>query len=182
MKFSLKTDRLILRDLEEKDASEFVKQGNDKEINYFNWYIPYPLTLAKAKKIIQKRSVEQKGHRWLYELGIFLKEDQKFIGIISLYDVSKPDNKGKVGYWIGKEFRRQCYASEALNEIIKFAFQELKLNKLSAKTMADNINSSNLLKKMSFKKVGLKKWDKILDGKKHDVLEWELLNSSVQLC
>jgi [ribosomal protein S5]-alanine N-acetyltransferase len=179
MGFYLETDRLILRDLEEKDASEFVKQGNDKEINYFNWYLPYPLTLAKAKKIIKKRSVEQKGHRWLYELGIFLKENEKFVGIVSLYDVSKPENKAKLGYWIGKEHRKKGYVGEAVKEIIRFAFQDLKLNKISAKTMEDNEKSMKLLKKLDFRKIGIKKWDKIIDGKKHDVVEWEILNEFI---
>ena len=175
----LETSRLIIRDLKENDAKEFAKQGNDKEINYFNWYLPFPLTLEKAKKIILKRSVEQKGHRWLYELGIFLKETGGFVGIVSLYDVSKPDNKAKIGYWVGKDFRKRGYAEEAVKTMIEFAFQELKLNKISAKTMEDNRNSNSLLEKIGFRKIGVSKWDKIIEGKKHDVFEWELLNKYI---
>ena len=172
----LETKRLIIRDLQENDAKDFVKQGNDKEINYFNWYIPYPLTLAKAKNIIKKRNAEFVGHRWLYELAIILKETKEFLGIISIYDVSKPENKAKIGYWIGEEYRGNGYSEEALKEIILFSFKELNLNKLSAKTMTDNKVSNNLLEKSGFRKIGIKKWDKIIEGKKHDVFEWELLN------
>ncbi len=172
----LKTPRLIIRDLEDKDAKAFAENGNDEEIKFFNWYLPYPLTLAKAEKIITKRKIPQEGHRWLYELGIVLKETQEFMGIVSLYDVDKPENKAKLGYWIGKKYRRKGYTKEAIEEIIKFAFKELKLNKISAKTMASNKKSESLLKKLNFRKVGIKRWDKVIEGKKYDVKEWELLN------
>ncbi len=176
MKLSLETKKLILRDLEDEDAEAFAEKGNDKEINLFNWYIPFPLTLAKAKKIIAKRKLPQGSHRWLYELGIVLKETKEFMGIVSLYDVDKPENKAKLGYWIGKNYRRKGYTEEAVKEVIRFAFEELKLNKISAKTMANNKKSEFLLKKLSFRKVGIKKWDKVIEGKKCDVKEWELLN------
>jgi RimJ/RimL family protein N-acetyltransferase len=178
MKLTLETKKLVLRDLENSDAKAFSINGNDQEINYFNWYLPYPLTLEKAKKIIKKRGIEQKGHRWLYELAIILKETKEFLGIVSLYDVSKPENKGKLGYWISKNYRRKGYAEEAVRKMIRFAFKDLKLNKISSKCMADNLASINLLKKLEFRKVGIKKWDKIIDGKKHDVVEWEILNKS----
>jgi [ribosomal protein S5]-alanine N-acetyltransferase len=172
----LETPRLIIRDLEKNDAKAFAETGNDKEINYFNWYLPYPLTLEKTKKIIEKRTVKFMGHRWLYELGIILKETKEFMGIVSLYDVSKPENKGKLGYWIGKNYRRKGYAEEAVKKMIKFAFQNLKLNKISAKTMTDNKKSELLLKKLKFRKIRIKKWDKVIEGKRYDVAEWELLN------
>jgi [ribosomal protein S5]-alanine N-acetyltransferase len=172
----LKTKRLIIRDLKDSDAKDFAEQGNDQEINYFNWYLPHPLTFEKARKIIKKRSIEMQGHRWLYELAIILEETNEFLGIVSLYDVSKPENKAKIGYWIGKNYRRKGYIEEAVKEMIKFAFQNLNLNKISAKCMADNISSINLLKKLNFRKIGIKEWDKIIEGEKHDVVEWEMLN------
>jgi [ribosomal protein S5]-alanine N-acetyltransferase len=172
----LTTNRLIIRDLEDNDAKAFAENGNDEEIKFFNWYLPYPLTLAKAEKIITKRKIPQASHRWLYELGIVLKETQEFMGIVSLYDVDKPENKAKLGYWIGKRYRRKGYTKEAIEEIIRFAFKELKLNKISAKTMASNKKSESLLKKLNFRKVGIRRWDKVIEEKKYDVKEWELLN------
>ena len=50
----IKTKRLILRDVKKEDTADFVLAGNSREINYFVWYIPYPLTMQKAKKMIKK--------------------------------------------------------------------------------------------------------------------------------
>lgn len=172
----IETERLILRDLNIKDAEDFANQGNDPEINFFNWYLPYPLSLHKAKSIISKRSIVFKGHRWLYELGLFLKETGSFIGIISLYDVSKPDNKAKLGYWIGKGYRNKGYVSEGIKRILDFAFDELSLNKVSAKSLEDNEISNKILKKMGFRLVGVSKLDKIIKNKSYNVSEWEIIN------
>jgi [ribosomal protein S5]-alanine N-acetyltransferase len=172
----LKTDRLLLRDLVEEDAEEFTQQGNDFDINFFNWYIPYPLTIDKAKNIIKKRSINPESHRWLYELGIFIKETGKFAGIVSLYDVSKPEKKAKLGYWLGKEYRGNGYSKEAILSLIFFTFNNLLLNKISAKSLSENYISNKLLESLGFRKIGVSKWDKILQGKKYDVFEWELLN------
>lgn len=179
MKIKLETRRLIIRELEDQDAGAFSENGNDKEINYFNWYLPFPLTLAKAKKIILKRKAPNETHRWLYELAIILKETKEFIGIVSLYDVSKPDKKTMIGYWIGKKYRGRGYAKEAVKKMIDFSFESLELNKISAKTMAENEKSKCLLKKMGFEKIGTKKWDKIIENKKHDIEEWEILNPNI---
>ena len=176
----LKTKRLILRELKETDAEAFAENGNDKEIKYFNWYLPFPLTTEKALKIIKKRLVPIQGHRWLYELAITLEETQEFVGIVSLYDVDKPENKAKLGYWMGKGYREKGYAKEAAQEIIRFAFQDLKLNKILAKCMADNFKSIELLKKLNFREIGIKKWDKVIEGKKHDVVEFEILNKNLE--
>ncbi len=179
MKIPIETKRLIIRELDKNDSEAFSKNGSDPEINYFNWYLPYPLPIEKAKKIIEKRRVETNTHRWLYELAIVLKETKEFIGILSLYDVSKPDKKAKIGYWIGKNYRKRGYAKEAISEIISYAFKELNLNKISAKTMIDNKASIALLENQGFRKVGVLMKDKIIDNKEHDVIEWEKLNPEI---
>lgn len=172
----LETKRLVIRDLTLDDAEGLASQGNDPDINFFNWYLPYPLSLAKAKSIISKRNTTFGSHRWIYELGIFLKDTNSFIGVISLYDVSKPDKKAKLGYWIGKSYRGKGYVSEAIIRILEFAFIELNLNKVSAKSLEENHISNNILQKMGFRLVGVSKLDKIIQNRGYNVSEWEILN------
>ena len=48
------TKRLTLRKPSLNDAKDLAENGNEKSMFYFTWYIPYPFTIAKAKKIIKK--------------------------------------------------------------------------------------------------------------------------------
>ena len=51
----MNSNRLILRNLKKTDCKELTEQGNDKDINFFNWYIPFPFKESDAKKIILER-------------------------------------------------------------------------------------------------------------------------------
>src|SRR3989344_5235798 len=99
------TNRLILRKPELKDAKDLAKSGNDKKMPYFTWYIPYPFTVQKAKKIIKDFWADLKKDT--IGFVIILKEENKVIGVIDIYKISKKHRKARIGYWIGKDNRRQ---------------------------------------------------------------------------
>ena len=170
----IKTKRLILRDVRKEDAKDFVKAANSKEINYFTAYIPHPLTLEKAEKMI-KRMIEQgKSKRRRHcELAITLKEEKKVIGMVNLYDIDYNSWKCKLGYWIGEDYRRCGYTEEACRAIIRFAFKKLKMHKIAATTLIDNYSSNKLLKKLGFKKLAISKHDRCICGKFCDCYLWE---------
>ncbi len=173
----LKTKRLILRELKIEDLEDFSKVGNDKEISYFSNYIPYPLTGDKAKKVAEK-IIEgaRKKKRDHYELAILLKKGKKLIGMVNIYSLNYKDKKAKIGYWIGKHYRRKGYAFEASKSMIEFAFSNLNLNKITGNTLAENKASNNLLKKLGFKKMGIAKKDRFVDGKFMDCNIWEKIS------
>jgi RimJ/RimL family protein N-acetyltransferase len=176
-KTTLKSKRLILRDLKISDANALSIQGNDLDINFFTWYITNPFTTKDAKKLIEKRIRDYKNKsRKIYEFVIILKSDDSLAGLISLYDIDRDNRKAKIGYWLGKHYRGQGYTSEALKLIIKYAFEKLKLNKISASVLVCNHKSNYLLKKFDFRRIGIRKEHKFLRGEFFDVYEWELLN------
>jgi len=178
MKVKIETERLILRDLENSDAAELAEQGNEKEINYFVWYIPHPFREQDAKKLIENRRKDYRKKRSIYELAIILKESGKLIGLVSLYNLDKENNRAKIGYWLGRDYRGKGYASETVKKMIEFGFKELNLNKLSAKALLENEKSNRLLEKLGFRMVGIKKKDKKNGNDYLDTAIWELLNDN----
>lgn len=60
-----------------------------------------------------------------------------------------------LGYWTGAPFTRQGHMSEAVRMIVPFAFRSLRLHRLEAATMADNIPSQRVLEKSGFTCEGL---------------------------
>ena len=54
-----------------------------------------------------------------------------------------------------KKYRNKGYITEAIKLIVGFAFNELKLNRISARLWENNLASIKVLKKNKFKKEGL---------------------------
>ena len=171
----LETSRLILRTPKLSDSISLAKNGNQKDMYYYTWYISYPFTTPKAKKIIIWLLKEsKKKERGVVPFSIIPKANMEAVGIIDLYDIEKEDKKAKIGFWIGEEYRGKGFTSEAVKEVLQLAFKKLKLNKVSAEALKDNTASNHLLKKLGFRKVGIMEKEKIIHGKPLDCFLWEV--------
>jgi len=172
----LETKRLILRPLKKSDAKDSVEGLNNLNITKWLLVVGNPYTLKDAESWIKHtQNVFGKKKKEEYPFGIELKSESKIIGGMGL-DV-KGDYKGKIGYWINERYWRKGYASEALEAIIKFAFNKLKLQRLETGVFAGNPSSGKLLEKFGFKKEGYKRKSEICraDGKIKDEIRYGLL-------
>lgn len=155
----LKTKRLILRPIEEKDKESLIQNVNNLEITKWLAVVPYPYTLKDADWWIN----HCKG-KWgekeieTYEFAIILKETDKYIGGITLAHVKRDSEKSAtLGYWIGKDYWKKGYGSEALNAILDFGFNKLGLIRMNASVFVGNPNSGKLLEKFGAKKEGVRR-------------------------
>jgi len=79
---------------------------------------------------------------------VFLRQSGEFIGCCGLrpYD----EDTLETGFHLKKEFWGMGYATEAAEAIIKYAFEELKTNKLFAGHNPNNEGSKKTLEKLGF--------------------------------
>ncbi len=175
------TERLILRDLEMKDAKDLLNNINNLNVSKNLVIISYPYTLKKEKRFI-KECIEKrkKKKRKAYTLGIELKSSGELIGVISLRDIDRFQGTAEVGYWLGEKYWRKGFMGETLKVILEFGFSKLKLRRVEAFVFDKNIASEKLLKKFGFKFEGLKRRGyrsnasgKIHDGKLYGLLKKE---------
>ena len=90
-----------------------------------------------------------------YSFLIFKSDDKSLIGGINVGNIRRgASQSASMGYWIGKQYTRKGYMNEALNILIPSLFIDLRLNRIEAATLHENIASRNLLKKIGFKKEG----------------------------
>ena len=175
-KILLKTKRLVLRDLVADDAKSIAENANDRDIWYFTAEIPYPYKLKDAKWFINKcqKDAKQKPRK-NYELGITLKSEKRVIGIIGLIKVNREHKKVVIGYWLGKKYWRRGIMTESEKAVLNFAFNKLKINKISGEALIENKASNILFKKFGFRRVGILKEELVKNGKKVDMYRYELL-------
>lgn len=90
--------------------------------------------------------------------NIFIKRDYKFAiladgkfaGSVALY---YKDGDYELGYFILGKFRNKGIATKASKEIMRLAFNKLKLKKVISTTDFDNKISQKILRKLGFKKI-----------------------------
>lgn len=171
----LTTKRLLLRPFDLSDSKQVQELANDKKIYDTTLLIPYPYPDGLAEKWIadHKEEFEKNSHIiW----AITLIEDNKLIGAIGL-NLNPIFEKGEFGFWIGVDYWNNGYASEALSEIIRFGFEELRLNKIYAHHFANNPSSGKVMIKNGMKQEGYLREDIIKDYKYIDVVLYSILRN-----
>ena len=147
----IKTERLLLRKIEESDCGDILFLRSDPTVNKFierpeNRQTKNRTDAIKFIKELHEGIENNKTISW----GIALKGNHKIIGTICLWNFSENNKRAEVGYDLNPIFHRKGIMNEALKQIIDFGFVELNLDKIVAFTHAENENSVNLLKKNGF--------------------------------
>jgi len=145
---TIKTERLILRDLCEKDVSDVYALFSNKEtMHYLD--LPHPNAEHSKQCVNEILARYQDNPRRCYEMAVILAEANAFIGMVNL-EVEHPyikDARACLDYYFLPEHWGKGYATEASMALIKFAFETLEVNKIVAGTLKCNIGSEVVMKK-----------------------------------
>lgn len=172
----LYTERLHLRKFNLDDAKHFSGLLKDREVASTTLMLPFPCTQQEAIGIITEYLEEQnrqKSIRW----AMTMKDTGTFIGGLRLVP-NTHFNSAELGFWIGKEFWKRRFTYEAARAVIKFGFDEMKINRIDAHAMTENISSINLLQKLGFQQEGLHPQLVMKWGEYKDVFTFGLLRSN----
>ncbi len=137
----LETDRLILREFEERDAEHLYLLNLDPDVIKF--------TGDKAFKDIEEASVFLKNYKQYQEYGFgrwaaIKKESNEFIGWCGL-KYSKEINEHDLGFRLFKKNWNKGYATEAAIACIKFGFNTFKIKQILGRAMKENQSSIKVL-------------------------------------
>ena len=160
----LQTEHIRLPAPEPEDTDILSKWENDTRI----WKISN--TIAPFSKYILRRFIEDQKYD-IYEtkqlrMIIESRSDKRAVGAIDLFDIDPTNRRAGIGILVYEDRDQgQGYASAALTEMIKYAFQILGLNQRSCNVLSNNLRSLNLFKSKGFTVVGLKmEWVRSTDG------------------
>lgn len=141
----LTTERLTLRQLVINDEQEIFTLRSDSEINkYLDRQISN--TIDDARNFINK-IIENDSLYW----AITLSDKNILVGTICLFGFSDENYKCEIGYELLTNFQGQGIMKEALEKVIHYAFNTIKVKKIEAFMHRDNLSSIKLLEKFSFR-------------------------------
>ena len=145
----LTTERLTLRQPVINDEQEIFTLRSDREINkYLDRQISN--TIDDARNFINKVNENNNKNGSLY-WAITLSDKNILIGTICLLGFSDENYKCEIGYELLTNFQGQGIMKEAVEKVIDYAFNTIKVKKIEALLHRDNRSSVKLLEKFSFK-------------------------------
>jgi len=173
----LSTKRLFIRDPLPSDIDGWHRLLSDPKTMYF---LPDIMTrsLDESRQNLDVALDEaQKPNRTKYFFTIENSEIREFIGTVG-YTVIKETPLGKFagsGYFILPEYHGQGYMTEALNEVIRFAFEDDGVYRISTGCITENRASERVMQKCGFTKEAEFKCYTWHDGRIKDRVEYRLL-------
>jgi len=145
----LTTERLTLRQLRINDEQEIFILRSDSEINkYLDRQISN--TIDDARNFINKINENISKNASVY-WAITFSDKNILVGTICLFSFSDENDSCEIGYELLTNFQGQGIMKEAVEKVIDYAFNTIKVQKIEAFFHRDNQSSIKLLEKFSFR-------------------------------
>ena len=151
-KLILPGERINLRVVRKSDAKDLYRGARNHAISRYT-FIPRPYRMDDAVSFIRRTHAIRRQKKG-YAFGIEHKESGRIIGMCSVFSILEKHRHAEVGYWVNKNYWGQGYATEALELMLKFCFNELKFHRVVAGAFTANRVSQHMLKKAGFKREG----------------------------
>lgn len=170
---TLQTPRLILRPFKMTDVTRVTQLANDFDIALNTENFPYPYEEFMAHSwILQHQDFFQSNQKLI--LAITKRKNEQLIGAIGL-DIDLKHDRAGLGYWLGRPFWKQGYATEAAKRMLYYSFEELKLQRVFALHLKRNPDSARVLQKIDMQYEGcqrqhIKKFDQYEDAELYGIL------------
>ena len=182
-KKKLTGERVFLRPPKRRDALKWQKLRMSSKSFLVPWEPSWNASSCTRRAYLRylKNSNYLANMDRAYSFLIFKSDDKTLLGGINVGNVRRGvAQSASLGYWIGVKYARNGYMKEALRLLIPSLFVDLRLNRIEAATLEENIASKNLLKKIGFKKEGvLRKYLKI-NGTWRDHILYGLLENDLK--
>ncbi len=147
----LQSNRLILRELQSKDAEAMFALRSNSTLMQF---VPRPIMQHKDEAItfinlLQENENNKLGINWAITINDIL------IGNICLFRFNTEASRAEIGYMINEENSGQGLMTEAVQLVVQYGFKQMQLNAIEALIAYRNIASIKVIEKAGFQKDGL---------------------------
>ncbi|MBO0345554.1 GNAT family N-acetyltransferase [Roseibium limicola] len=152
---SLSTQRLVLRPLRKTDAEAVAELGG-REFEIARWLSgsSWPYQEGDAESFVDQVLVSDPlRHEAVFAItlgGVTIG----CIGVDATGELEELPEYPSLGYWIGKAFQGEGYATEAAEAALAWGFEAHGCEGIGARVYEDNEASINVLEKLGFRPCG----------------------------
>lgn len=142
----------ILREQTMEDAENFYNYYSDPEVNKYI-ISQIPSTIEEGRKEISYWINIFKYGDGIY-FGIAKKDNNQLIGSIGLSSLNLNHNRIELSYDLAKEYWGLGIMTKAVMAVLKYGFEEMKINRIEAFSLKENVSSRAVLIKCGFQLEG----------------------------
>lgn len=173
---SLETPRLLLRPIEESDATAVFLYACNPKVSEFTLWDTHE-TIENSLFFVREyaRSRYQEGVPDPY--GIILKSDpdQMVVGSVGCYWASKPDGVMELGYHLAEPYWGRGFTTEAARVVVDHTFANYPVERIHARVFVGNVGSSRVAEKVGMKLEGVHRAMMFRKGRRWDIEMYALL-------
>ena len=168
-------ESVYIRQLQEKDFDEFIKTRENREFRIM-------CGASKNSKKPSIKTIRPKFEGTISQktglsFAIIRKEDNIYIGHCRLHAINKTDKNAKLAIGLLGDFFGKGYGPDAIDCLLKFGFNKLKLHKIYLDVLEFNKRAIKAYKKCGFKIEGKLRDNAYIDGKYYDDVRMSILDS-----
>jgi 3-dehydroquinate dehydratase/shikimate dehydrogenase len=148
----LKTERLLLRAWKDEDSAPYAEMNADPRVREF-----FPSVLNGGQSDDEMRHIqsvyERDGFTFFAAELLASREFIGFVGIVTMTfavpGVTQP--AVEIGWRLAPRFWGRGYATEGARQVVRYAFETVKLNEIVAITVPANVRSRHVMEKIGMK-------------------------------
>lgn len=159
----METPRLCFRSIKRTDLEDVHNYASNPKTSQYLLWEPHR-SLEYTREFIEVVLSKYKSGEY-NDWAIVYKHNDKMIGTCGFTNIDEENNVVEIGYVINPEYWGMGIATEAVEVIIEFAFEELQANRVEAKFMFGNDASLAVMKKVGMKFEGYQREAMLVKGK-----------------
>ena len=165
--------RVRLRAIEVSDLDQVFAIFSDPKVMRY-WSTPPLKTMDEAMELLREiQDSNQKGT--ILKWGVCLKPTDKLIGTVTLFHLDLAQGRAEIGYAQAQQYWGNGYNHEALQALLSYAFEEMKLRRLEADVDPRNTASIKTVERLGFQREGYLRERWHVSGEIQDALFFGLL-------
>lgn len=169
-------ERVRLRAIERSDIPTFVRWFNDPEVR--RYLLAYaPMSIAQEERWFEDMlQRQQRREEFVFVVEARVGDEWAPIGNVGLHRINWKDRCATFGIVLGeKAYWDQGYGTDATRTILRFAFEELNLNRVGLEVLAENARAQRCYEKAGFCYEGTRRQAAFFEGAYHDSLIMSVL-------
>ena len=170
------SESLTIKTLQTEDAQELFEVVNKNRKHLREWlpWLDYNTTATDSETfigIIKKQYLKDKS----FQCGVFYND--VLVGMCGFHPINQANNSVTIGYWLSENYEGKGIITRCSKFFIRYAFEELKLNKVCIPVAEKNKKSRAVAERLGLVNEGIEREAEVLYGNYVNHIRYSILRS-----